>query len=130
MNARVRGFAVGRSIDQISTLAAGQATEGFLTAVADIIEVFCLETKPNCDFSIWKSARFSGAAPSLSKRRRKDPLVQWTRVRRHPIGTLATAGQHSAAAVARRLAEFCPVPFPDTRVAIRNCDAFDYAGDT
>jgi hypothetical protein len=43
----LRGFAVSRSIGQISTLAAGQATEVFPTATADIIEVFGLETKPN-----------------------------------------------------------------------------------
>ena len=61
----LRGFAVSRSIGQISTLAAGQATEGFSTAVTDIIELFGLETKPNCDFSIWKNARFSGG-PRIS----------------------------------------------------------------
>jgi ATP-dependent protease HslVU (ClpYQ) peptidase subunit len=32
--------AASRSTGQISTLAAGQATEGFLSAVADFIEVF------------------------------------------------------------------------------------------
>ena len=60
----LRGLAVSRSIGQISTLAAGQATEGFSTAIADIIEVFGLETKPNCDFSILeKRAFFGGRRP-------------------------------------------------------------------
>jgi hypothetical protein len=71
----LRGLAASFSIGQLSTLAAGQATKVFSTAVADIIEVFGLETKPTCDFSIWKNARFPGAAPSLSKTPKEGPVT-------------------------------------------------------
>jgi hypothetical protein len=43
----LRGFAVSRSIGQISTLVAGHAIEGFSTAIADIIELSAW--KPNFD---------------------------------------------------------------------------------
>jgi hypothetical protein len=71
----LRGFAVSRSIGQSSTLAAGQATEGLLTTVTDIIEVFGLETKPNCDFSIWKkNARFPGGGAIALKNQKEGPV--------------------------------------------------------
>jgi hypothetical protein len=56
-------------------LAASQATEGFSTAVADIIELFGLETKPNCDFSIWKNARFSGGGALALKTPKEGPVT-------------------------------------------------------
>jgi hypothetical protein len=56
-------------------LAAGQATEGFSTAIADIIELFGLETKPNCDFSIWKNARFSGGGALALKTPQEAPVT-------------------------------------------------------
>ena len=71
----LRGFAVSLSIGQISTLAAGQATEAFSTTVTDIIEVFGLETKPNCDFPIWKNARFSGGGALALKAPKEGPFT-------------------------------------------------------
>jgi hypothetical protein len=56
-------------------LAAGQVAEGFLTAVADIIDVFGLETKPNCDFSIWKNARFPGGGALALKTTQEGPVT-------------------------------------------------------
>jgi hypothetical protein len=89
---------VRRSTGQISTLAAGQATEGFSTTIGDIIEVLESQTKLRfCDL------KKRASAPSLSKRHRKDP---WTRVRWRPIGLLAIQIAKKGCWVAPREARF------------------------
>jgi hypothetical protein len=59
----LRGLAISRSIDQLSTLAAGHAAKGFLTAVADTIEVLGPGSQPGLRFfDLEKRAFFPGGA--------------------------------------------------------------------
>ena len=107
----LRGFVVSRPIGQISTLAAGQAADGFSTTVADIIEVPGNQTKLRF-FDLEKRAFFGGRRPRSQNVTGRTRYFNGRECAGTPSGRLLRQGceniQQRLSLL--RLAEFCPVP--------------------